>query len=623
MYIFFRRLWHFARPYRLRLALGLLCGILYGLANGALMFVVKLVVNLVFVKPEGISVIQELAKVRPAFLRKVAESLAERMPILHSPSSKLGIVLAISAIPAVMLARGICSYLNVYLMSWSAMRAVADLRTRLFDHLQNLSLSFFNQARTGDLISRTISDTNVLYTVIGSSVASIVKDPVTVVVLLGVMLSIEPGLTLISMLVLPVCLVPITIYARKARKSARQMQGHVSELTNLMHEAFTGNRVIKAYNLESKVLSQFVQTTRKFVNQRMRVIRANEIPSQLTEFMGAIGVALVLLYVAFLSGRSASTGGFVAFILSIVVMYQPIKALTRLHNQLHQAEAASHRVFELLETSTTVVEPSNPMPLRAKGADIHFRNIDFAYGDRAVLQGINFTVRSGQMLAVVGSSGSGKTTLVNLLLRFYDPQRGAVQIGSTDIRDVAIRDLRGQIALVAQETILFNDTIRSNIALGRPSATVAEIEAAARNAYAHDFILQQPQGYDTIVGEKGAALSGGQRQRIAIARALLKDAPILVLDEAMSALDSESERAVQSALERLMLGRTTLCIAHKFTTIQRADLIIVLEGGRIVETGRHAQLIQARGIYWKLHELQFDTAAPDITPLELVSVREQ
>jgi ATP-binding cassette, subfamily B, bacterial MsbA len=294
-------------------------------------------------------------------------------------------------------------------------------------------------------------------------------------------------------------------------------------------------------------------------------------------------------------------------VISIVVMYQPIKSLAKLHNQLNQAESASHRVFELLDTVNTVVDPPEPVPLNARNADIHFQNIDFSYGEKPVLRGINLTVKAGQLVALVGKSGSGKTTLTNLLMRFYDPQRGAVRIGGTDIRQAAIKDLRRQIALVSQETILFNDTVRHNIALGRPGASDLEIENAAKHAYAHEFILEKPGGYGAGVGEKGANLSMGQRQRVTIARAILKDAPILVLDEATSALDAESERAVQAALEKLMEGRTTICIAHRMSTIQKADRIVVLHEGRIVETGTHAELIRARGVYCRLYELQTES----------------
>jgi subfamily B ATP-binding cassette protein MsbA len=344
----------------------------------------------------------------------------------------------------------------------------------------------------------------------------------------------------------------------------------------------------------------------------MRVIRANEIPSQLMEFFGATGIALVFLYIQhsmqFLpKDQQPKSSDFLTFVLTIVMIYPPIKALTRLHNQLHQARAASERVFELLATKNSVPEPAQPKMLQAAHADIEFQNLDFNYGEKPVLHNINLTVKAGQLVALVGASGSGKTTLANLLLRFYDPVRGVIKIGGVDLREVSTRDLRNQIAIVTQENILFNDTIRRNIELGRLGATNDEIVAAARHAYAYDFITQKPEGFDAVIGEKGVSLSGGQRQRLAIARAVLKNAPILILDEATSALDTESERAVQAALDELMKGRTTICIAHRLSTILHADVIVVLDQGRIVETGTHTELIQHGGIYQKLHELQFQS----------------
>jgi subfamily B ATP-binding cassette protein MsbA len=606
---FYGRIWAFARPYQTRLILGLVFGILCALTNGALIIAVKLVVDLMFAGSARISVAQHLEKL-PSIVRPLAESLTQWLPELNSPTSKLGMVLIISTIPAVMLLRSLFAYLSMYLTNWAALRAVADLRTKLFDHLQNLSLGFFSHARTGDLISRITNDTQILHNVIGGWLSSLVKDPVTLVCLLAVLLSQQPTLTLISIVVLPVGLLPIIIYGRKVRKSARAMQTHAAELSNLMHECFTGNRIIKAYNLEDKVLAEFRETTRKYIGHMLRVIRSSEIPSQVTEFLGGLGVALVFVYVVVFADQSrgpADPGGFVAFIGSIFLMYPPIKNLTRLQNQLQQARSANQRVFELLDTVSTISDPPHPVPLQASQADIHFDNIDFDYGEKPVLRGIDLTVKAGRLVALVGSSGSGKTTLTNLLLRFYDPQRGAVRIGATDLRQVAIDDLRRQIALVTQETILFNDTIRHNIAVGRPGATDAEIEAAARHAHAHEFIIEKPLGYEAVIGEKGVALSGGQRQRVAIARAIVKNAPILVLDEATSSLDTESERAVQAALEELMQGRTTICIAHRLSTIQKADLIVVLDHGRIVETGTHAELLQRRGVYWKLYELAFES----------------
>jgi subfamily B ATP-binding cassette protein MsbA len=600
MTLFLKRIWQQMRPYRPRLLLGVICGIFYALVSGTVIISIRLVINLVFGESESVSLADQLGKA-PAFLQPLVKGLAHWVPDIQSPTSKTGLVLTIALFPLIMLLRGIFGYLNLYLITWSAARAIADLRSRLFEHLQNLSLSFFTKAKTGDLISRVTNDTHVLYGIMGNSLASLIKDPVTILVLLAVMITQQPRLTLVSMIVLPLCLGPIILYGRKVRKSARAMQSHLSDLTNLMHESFTGTRIIKAYNLEQTEYERFRDTTRKYVSHIMRVLRANEIPSQLTEFLGAVGVGLVLLYVKFYGTKTP--GDFVAFVISIVLMYQPIKSLARLHNQLHQAEAASHRVFELLDITSSVADPAVPVPLKATGADIHFDNIDFAYDEATVLRGVNFTVKAGQLVALVGRTGSGKTTVANLLLRFYDPQHGAVRINGTDIRQVALKDLRRQIALVTQETILFNDSIRYNIALAKPGASDGEIEIAAKHAYAHDFINDKPERYASIAGEKGTNLSMGQRQRITIARAILKDAPILVLDEATSALDTESERAVQAALEKLMENRTTICIAHRLSTIQKADLIVVLDAGRIVEAGTHAELMQARGLYCKLFEL--------------------
>jgi ATP-binding cassette, subfamily B, bacterial MsbA len=601
---FLRQLWGFVHPYRGRFLLGLLCGVCYGFTNGALLGAANVVMDLIF---KGSFDFHGPLTKAPSFIRPLTDPLAAMLPDkMSAPATAFGWALVVGVIPAVMLARVTLAYLSIYLTNWSAMRAIADIRTKLFGHLQNLSLGFFNRASTGDLIARITSDTQVLYGIIGNSFSSAVKDPVTILCLVGYQLAIQPTLTLVSMIVFPVCIVPIVIYGRKVRKSAKAVQQHNAELTKLMHESFTGNRVIKAYNLENTVIEQFKATTHHYVNHLMRVIRANEIPSQLMEFFGALGIALVFFYILHLPPEQRPTaGGFAAFILSVVMIYPPIKAFTRLHNQLHQARAASSRVFELLATHNTIPEPAAPKMLHADRADIIFENVDFSFGEKKILAHINLTVKAGQMVALVGASGSGKTTLANLLLRFYDPDRGSIKIGGVDLREVRTKDLRNQIAIVAQENILFNDTIRRNIELGRLGAKEEEIVAAAQHAHAWEFIAQRPEGLDAVIGEKGVSLSGGQRQRLAIARAVLKDAPILVLDEATSALDTESERAVQSALDELMKGRTTICIAHRLSTILHADVIIVLDHGKIVETGRHDELIQRGGVYQKLYELQF------------------
>jgi subfamily B ATP-binding cassette protein MsbA len=433
-----------------------------------------------------------------------------------------------------------------------------------------------------------------------------VQNPILVICALGWQVIVQPKLTLIAMIVFPACIVPVVIFGRKLQKSARAAQMHNAELTKHMQEAFTANRVIKAYNLETTVAEEFRNTNKKYVNQRMRVVRADEFPSQFTELFSGIGLALVLLYILHLpQNERPDLKDLMVFGFALVMIYKPIKEIIRVQNQIKQAQAATERVFELLATENSVPEPAAPKMLHASHADIIFENVDFNYGEKPVLQKINLTVKAGQMVALVGASGSGKTTLANLLLRFYDPLRGTIKIGGVDIREVGTRDLRNQIAVVAQENILFNDTVRRNIELGRLGATFEEIQAAAEFAKATEFILERPEKFEAVIGEKGFSLSGGQRQRLAIARAVLKNAPILVLDEATSALDSEIERQVQSELDALMKGRTSICIAHRLSTIMHADMIVVLDQGKIVEAGKHEELVERRGLYQKLYELSF------------------
>ncbi|MEI8042262.1 MAG: ABC transporter transmembrane domain-containing protein [Verrucomicrobiota bacterium] len=595
------------RPYRGRLLLAILTGVIGGLIEPLMVATIVFVYSLIFPAADPALAVPQL-RWAPAFLRDWAMSAQQSLTTgtrMH-PVAVIGLV---ALIPTVIMLRGLFSYLNVYLLQWVSIRAITDLRNRVFEHIMNLSAGFFSRTSTGELMTRVMSDTGTLQGIISNATTVVVKDPVTLLSLLTYVMWKETRLTLISLVIMPVCMVPIVIYGRKVRRSSRALQTHAAELSTVMVEAFSGNRVIRAYNLEATVVDQFKGTARKFIGHYMRIVRSMEIPGPLLEFVGSVGVSLLLIYLVAHRGERPSSADFLAVILSIFSMYRPLKNLTRVHNTLEQGRAASEKVFALLATASTIQEPAHPKPLRAAGAEVSFDAVDFSYGEKPVLQGINLKVKPGQLVALVGASGSGKTTVTNLLLRFYDPQRGAVRIGGTDVREFTTSDLRGQIAVVTQETVLFNQSIARNIELGRPGASQAEIIEAARHANAYDFIMKKPNGFDTIVGEKGVLISGGERQRIAIARAILKDAPILLLDEATSSLDSESERAVQAALEGLMQGRTTICIAHRLSTIQKADCIVVLAGGRIVETGTHAELIQARGIYYKLHELQFNLRA--------------
>ncbi|MBM3878420.1 MAG: ABC transporter ATP-binding protein [Verrucomicrobia bacterium] len=598
---FLRQLLVYVRPYRLRMILGVLAGVGYGLAGGVLTLALKVVVDVVFPTGAG-AFAAELARA-PDWVQRVVEPVRNWLP--NAAPGTLGLLAIVSTIPAVMSVRSVFAYLNFYLMNWVAVRAIMDLRQRLFAHLQDLSLSFFHRSSTGELISRISNDTAVLHKTVSNTLPSLVKDPIALVCFMALLVWKQPELTFVSLAVIPVCVVPIAIYSRKVRKSSEALQANFAELTSLMEETFTGIRVVKAYNLEPTMLAKFARNTRKYIAHFMRVVRSLEIPGALTEVAGALGVALVIVYVKLIERLPLTAGDFSQFVAAVFLMYQPIKLVSRLPGQLEQARAASQRVFQLLALEPTVKEPARPVPLRAAGAAITLDGVSFDYGDKHVLEDIQLEIRPGQHVALVGASGAGKTTLANLVLRFYDPSRGAVRVGGVDLRSVSSADLRAQVAVVTQETVLFNDTLRQNIAYGRPGATEAEIVAVARQAHAHEFITAKPQGYDTVIGEKGITLSGGQRQRLAIARALLKNAPILILDEATSALDSESERAVQAALSALMAGRTTISIAHRLSTIQSADAIVVLAGGRVVEQGRHDELLARGGHYRKLYELQF------------------
>ncbi|PYK97797.1 MAG: hypothetical protein DME19_15010 [Verrucomicrobia bacterium] len=428
---FLRKLLSLAGPYGLRLALGILFGILGGFVEPLLVILIPLVGRVIFPGAEPTAA-QEVTKNLPRLLRPMADSLTSWFA--HSESSHVALVrvLVVSLIPLVVLLRGGLGYLNTYCLQWVAIRAVTALR--------NLPLSFFARANTGDLMSRLLSDTVALQSTLSSSLGVMIKDPVTVLACAGLLFVLDPRLTLIALLVFPIGLIPIVIYSRKVRKSSAAIQNSYSELSTLVHESFTGNRIVKAYNLEEKVAQQFKDVSRRFVSHFMRVVRSQEIPGPLIEFFGSLGVAALFVYFAFQPSPAADK--FIQFALTIVLMYRPVKNIIRLHSQLEQARAASRRVFQLLEAQNNVREPARPAPLRAAGVPVHFSDIHFSYGDKLVLQGVQLTVEPGRMAALVGASGSGKTTLTNLLLRFYDPQKGAVRIGDTDIRTVTTRDLR-------------------------------------------------------------------------------------------------------------------------------------------------------------------------------------
>jgi subfamily B ATP-binding cassette protein MsbA len=483
-----------------------------------------------------------------------------------------------------------------------------DLRVRMFAHLQRLSLDFYTGARAGELMSRVTSDPQAVQQGLANVIEDTVKEPVTLVSVLGWLLYTDWKLTMTALVLFPICLVPIIVYGRATRKASKSAQENQADLLSVLQEAITGLRVVRAFSMEQRETEEFDKIGRRVFRQRMRIVRGRAISTPLIELVAGLGGTMVFLY-AYTVGMEGSK--LVAFAIGLFMLYAPVKKLSRVHLQIQETLAAADRIFQLLDEKPSVVESPSPRQLPRLQRAIQFDHVSFHYGqDGPVLDDVELQIAAGSLVAIVGASGAGKTTLFNLVPRFYDPTAGAVRIDGVDIRQVSFKSLRDQIGLVAQENFLFNDTVANNIAYGKPGAPREQIIEAARLAHAHDFISQMPQQYDTMTGDLGVKLSGGQRQRLAIARAILKNPPILLLDEATSALDTESERAVQAALDDLMWGTgkhgmTMLVIAHRLSTVQHADRIVVLDKGRVTEQGTHDQLLVKAGVYKRLYDLQF------------------
>jgi subfamily B ATP-binding cassette protein MsbA len=512
------------------------------------------------------------------------------------------------AIVVVYLLKGVGSYVSSYLMADVGQRVVTDLRNNLYRHILGQSAGFFAQRTTGQLMSRITNDVGQVQQAVSETAGDFARESLALVGYAVLMFYYDARLALICLIGAPVILYPLIRLGQRVRKTTRRSQEALEQLSHISAEAFTGHRIVKAFGTEAHEAGKFSRAGYQLFRTNMKVTAALSSLPPLMELIGAFGMAGALLYGAREIGSGRLTPGqFASFFAAAFLMYGPAKKLSRVNANLQQTIAASERIFEMLDTHTEVKEQADAAPLAPFCRAIEFREVSFGYDEPAtrILRSVSFSVRAGQMIAIVGRSGAGKTTLVNLLPRFYDVSAGAILIDGIDVRQVGLASLRRQIGIVTQETVLFDDTIGNNIAYGSSLGSTADIEAAARAANAHDFIAALPKGYNTMIGERGQRLSGGQRQRIAIARALLKNAPILVLDEATSALDTESELLVQEALANLMMNRTSFVIAHRLSTIRRADGIIVLERGRIVEVGRHDELLaRTGGAYATLYQMQ-------------------
>lgn len=567
----YRRLLQFVKPYWRRLAGAMFCMLMVSGATSASAFLVKPVLDDIFFKKD-------------LFMLKL-------LPF---------------AIIGLFLIKGIFDYGQSYLMSYVGQRIIADLREKIYNHLQSLSLSFFTRNSTGVLMSRIINDVNLVQGAVSEAVTGLIKDFFTILGLIGVVFYRDWRLALVAMVVFPLAIYPLIKFGRKLRSYSYRSQTTMGDISSILMETISGHRIVKAFNMEDYERQRFAKENRKLFNLLMKTVRVRALSHPLMEFLGGLGIAFIVFYGGYNVIKGAATPGtFFSFLAALLMLYEPVKRLSGVNNTVQQGLAAASRIFEVLDTVPEISNKPGAKILKGITQGIEFENVSFRYEEEWVLKNINLKIKAGEVVAFVGASGGGKTTLLNLLPRFYDVSSGRILIDGIDIRDYTVESLRSMIGIVTQQTILFNDSVKNNIAYGKIGEPIEEIIKAAQAANAHGFIQNLPQGYDTIIGEQGVKLSGGERQRLSIARALLKNAPILILDEATSSLDSESEVEVQKALEYLMQGRTTLVIAHRLSTIRRADRIVVISNGMISEIGTHEELLEKNGEYKRLYLIQF------------------
>ncbi|MGD0022445.1 MAG: lipid A export permease/ATP-binding protein MsbA [Smithellaceae bacterium] len=567
----FKRLLKMTKPYSVRLTIAMICMAAVGALTSGQAYIVKPAMDDIFLNKNTFA-------------------------LMWIPLAVVGIFLL----------KGICNYCQLILMSYIGLRIVADLRNKLYEQIQKQSLAFFTQHPTGILMSRITNDVMAIQSASSEAVTSIIKDTFSIIFLTALIFYTNWKLALIAIIVFPVTIPIISKFGKKMRKVTTSTQITMGTLTSLLQETISGTRIVKAFSMEKYENERFAAENERLFKLNIKTVSINAISSPFMEFLGSIAIAAVIYYAGneVVKGNQ-SPGTFFTFLAALLLLYEPAKRLTNVNNTIQQGIAGAERVFSIIDRVPDIIDKSKAINLPPITRGIDIKNVTFRYEESPVLKNINLSIKAGEVVAFVGMSGGGKTSLVNLIPRFYDVTEGCILIDGHDVRDVTMQSLRNQIAIVTQQTILFNDTVKNNIAYGDIDRTETDTINAAKAANAHDFIMKLPQGYDSNIGELGTKLSGGEKQRISIARALLKNAPILILDEATSSLDSEAEIEVQEALDNLMKGRTTLVIAHRLSTIRNADRIIVLVNGEIMEEGNHETLLAKKGEYFRLYNLQF------------------
>ena len=596
------RLLGYMRPYWLLSAISILLTVMYAAMAGFRVLLIKPIVDNVLTPnspPDHVQLLTIPLTERHVYLQNL-------MPYhFHNAWDAVAVALVGSAI-----IKSICDYMGTLLANKAGFGMITDLRNDLYDSILSRSTAFFQRHTTGTLISTLINDIERVQAAMATVLSDCLQQIFTLIVMIGVVIVEGRRMAWILLLFVPVIISSARRIGRRVRSTTRRGQDKLAEIQNIVHETITGNGIVKAFGMELWEMNRFRNAADRLLTANMRSVAVQAISSPLMDALGAVAIAMLLLF-----GRNEIVHGkwtlglFIAFLASVIVLYDPVRKMPVYYNSFQQAVGASQEIFRFLDEQDEVIERKKAITLKGFEEGVEFRDVRFAYDSegeaREVLHAVNLTVRRGEVVALVGPSGAGKSTLMNLLPRFFDVTGGAILIDGHDVRDLTLASLRKQIGKVTQETVLFNDTVRNNIAYGQPDVPLAQIEAAARAALAHDFILRMPEGYDTEIGERGARLSGGERQRLAIARAILKNAPLLVLDEATSSLDTESEAAVQAALANLMQGRTVLVIAHRLSTVRRADRIAVLERGSLTELGSHDELLALGGTYHRLYNMQF------------------